>query len=204
MKYCAITGDLIKSREIEQRHKVQAKLVKILDKVNKNFRNVIVVKFTVTLGDEFQGLINSLAESYKIITFITKLIHPVEISFGVGEGGISTSIENTTSKMDGECFFRSREALEEAKKISQSVVYNTQTDVDLMINAIIRLIDAIRNDWKSIHYKRIWLYEKLGTLEKVAKVEKVTKQMISKMLIDIKYDKVKEAKETIEKFLSTV
>ena len=41
-------------------------------------------------------------------------------------------------------FFSFKVALNEAKKINQSVVYNTQTEFDLAINTIIKLIDVIK------------------------------------------------------------
>lgn len=202
--YVAITGDIVESRFLRQRDEVQEKLRKILENINKKFKECIVVKFCFTLGDEFQGLVNSLEKSYAIVSEIQKLIFPVRIYFGVGMGNISTKIYSRTSEMDGECFFRSRAALNEAKKINQSVVYNTQTEFDLAINTIIKLIDVIKKDWKSIHYKRIHLYQQFGTIEKVARIEKVTKQSISKMFKDIKFNEVRSAEENIKKMLSTI
>ncbi len=181
--YVAVTGDLIKSREIPNRSEIQVKLHNILNKINLCFRKEIAVKFSVTLGDEFQGLLNSLEKSFDIINEIQRLMYPVKISFGVGYGYISTKISKRTVDMDGECFMKSREALQQAKKSGEEIVYNTSPDADLTINTIISLISAIKSDWKDIHYRRTWLYEKLGTLKKVAKSEKVSKQMISKMFI---------------------
>jgi len=202
--YVVVTGDIVESRKIEQRDKFQQKLRKVLDEINQKFKKVIVVKFCFTLGDEFQGLINSLGESYTIVKKLQEMLYPVKICFGVGLGDISTKISKQTSGMDGECFLRSRAALEEAKRINQSVVYNTQTNIDLAVNTIIKLLDAIKKDWKSHHYKRVQLYEQLGTLEKVAKAEKVSKQTVSKMFIYIKFNEVKQAEENIKKLLSTI
>lgn len=196
--YCAITGDLVRSREIQQRNEVQMKLAKTLDEVNKQFRNIIKVKFSITLGDEFQGLIKSLEESYDIIEHIMRLIYPVRISFGVGEGAIYTSIEETTSKMDGQCFFRSREALEKAKKRNQSLIYITGDEKrDVAVNTILMLMDTVRQNWKDLHWRRVWKFEELGTYKAVAKVEKVSFQKIFKSLEVAKYKKIKLAEENL-------
>lgn len=202
--YTAITGDLIKSREISNRAEVQIRLQKVLDEINKQFKDVIVVKFSITLGDEFQGLINSVEKSYDIIKEIQKLLYPIKVSFGVGVGSISTKIMKKTTEMDGECFIYSRNALKKAKEENRSIIYITINSIkDLSVNTIIKLTDVIRNNWKPLHYRRIWLYEELGTFEKVAKKEKITKQMVSKMFIDIKYKQIKETEEIIGKILST-
>lgn len=196
--YCAITGDLVRSREIQQRNEVQMKLAKTLDEVNKQFRNIIKVKFSITLGDEFQGLIKSLEESYDIIEYIMRLIYPVRISFGVGEGAIYTSIEETTSKMDGQCFFRSREALEKAKKRNQSLIYITGDEKrNVAVNTILMLMDTVRQNWKDLHWRRVWKFEELGTYKAVAKVEKVSFQKIFKSLKVAKYKKIKLAEENL-------
>jgi len=203
VKYCAITGDLIKSREIQQRNKVQMKLTKILDKVNKQFHSVVVANFSITLGDEFQGLIKSLEESYNITKFITRLLYPVQVSFGVGEGAIYTSIEDTTSKMDGECFFRSREALEKAKDMGKSLIYATGDEKrDTAVNTILMLMDTIRQNWKDLHWRRVWKFEELRTYKAVAKVEKVSFQKIYKSLKVAKYEKIRLAEESIALLLS--
>jgi len=203
IEYCAVTGDLVRSREIEQRHKVQVKLIKVLDKVNKQFRNIIVVGFSVTLGDEFQGLVKSLDESYHIVKSITRLIYPIQVSFGVGWGRIFTSIEETTAKMDGECFFRSREALEKAKSNGQGVKYITGDEKrDVALNTILMLMDTIRQNWKDLHWRRVWKYEELGTYKAVAKTEKVSFQKIDKSLKVAKYEKIKLAEENLTLLLS--
>jgi len=154
-KYTVITGDLVKSREISERYKVQIKLQKVLNAVNKKFRDDIVVNFSITLGDEFQGLLYTPEKSFDIIKEIQREIYPVRISFGVGSGTISTKIAKKTTEMDGECFRKSREALLEAKKLKQEIIYNTGTDIDLSVNTILRLIYSIKSDWKKIHYHRI-------------------------------------------------
>ncbi|MCX7715806.1 MAG: hypothetical protein N2Z73_00125 [Endomicrobia bacterium] len=50
----------------------------------------------------------------------------------------------------------------------------------------------------------MWRYEEYGTFEKVALKEKITKQMVSKMFISIKYHTVKNAEENLKKMLSTL
>ncbi|MCS7228053.1 MAG: SatD family protein, partial [Endomicrobia bacterium] len=74
--YAAITGDLVQSRSFTHRDKIQSKLVSVLEKVNKQFRDFVMVKFTIILGDEFQGLVSSIEKSYDIVKMIQKELYP--------------------------------------------------------------------------------------------------------------------------------
>ncbi|MCD6422562.1 MAG: hypothetical protein J7L42_00380 [Elusimicrobia bacterium] len=203
--FVALTGDVVASRKISYRSRFQQKLLKVIEKINKEFKKVLVVKFAITVGDEFQGLLNSLETSYEIVKEFHQNLFPVKLTFGVGAGRISTAIRKRTSEMDGECFVFSRKALEQAKKLKQSVVYITgKKDRDIAVNTIISLIDTIKSNWKEIHYRRVFRYQCLGTLEEVAKKEKVSKQVISKMFSQIKYAEVKEAEKNLKELLSTL
>lgn len=203
-KLVVITGDLVKSREIKERLKIQLKIKSTLEKVNRRFEKVILVKFSITIGDEFQGLMTSLKQSHSIIKEISRYLYPISVCFGVGEGGISTKISKRTTEMDGECFLLSRRALIEAKKRRQTLIYQTNNNSrDVFINTIIMLQDAIKQNWKDLHYRRVWEYEKYGTTEKVAKKEGVSSRAISKALRVAKYNEIKRAEEVIENSLQT-
>jgi len=202
-KYTVITGDIIKSRELKNRPRVQEKLKSVLNRINEKYREYILVNFSITAGDEFQGLVSEVGKSYAIIKDIEKGIYPLKARFGVGVGRIATPLSNNVGEMDGECFIRSREALENAKELNQSIIYNIGIhEKDISLNTILMLIDAIKKSWKDVHFKRVWLYEELKTYKKVAKKENISKQMVSKMFKNIKYDKVKRAEENLNFLLN--
>ena len=60
MQYYAIIGDIKRFKKIENRCEIQEKLKKILDNVNSIYNNDISAKFLITLGDEFQGLLEMI------------------------------------------------------------------------------------------------------------------------------------------------
>lgn len=197
-KYVVVTGDLIGSQEMPNRREVQSQLKTALAEVNHGFKGTIVVPFVITLGDEFQGAINSLAESYTIIKNLRKEIYPVAVRFGVGCGGISTEIGSTPAEMDGEAFYLSRQALESARKGKRKIQFSTGDEVrDNAVNTILMLIEAIQSDWKEKHYQRVWAYERLGTLEKVAEREGISRQAITETMKSIKYEQIKTAEESL-------
>lgn len=56
MTYIALIGDIIQSKQLTDRSKVQKTLAAYLDDLNKTFAPYIISKLSLTLGDEFQGL----------------------------------------------------------------------------------------------------------------------------------------------------
>jgi len=204
-KVCCRNGVVVKSRQISHRDVVQKKLDRAMSDINRQFKKYVAVKFDFTIGDEFQGLLYSPEKSYAIVREFQKILYPLKILFGIGDGFIKTSIARRTARMDGDCFVKSRDALENAKKLNQSVVYNARSGkLNSAVNTIVMLMDVIKSRWGKIHFRRIFAYEELGTFGKVARKEKVSRQMISKMFSDIKYGEIKKAEENLGKLLSTL
>ena len=113
MQYYAIIGDIKRSKKIENRCEIQEKLKKILDNVNSIYNNDISAKFLITLGDEFQGLLEITAPILEIIKYIQSEIYPIKLRFGVGIGNVSTLINHEAAiGADGPAFYAAREMIE--------------------------------------------------------------------------------------------
>lgn len=113
MQYYAIIGDIKRSKKIENRCEIQEKLKKILDNVNSIYNNDISAKFLITLGDEFQGLLEITAPILEIIKYIQREIYPIKLRFGVGIGNVSMLINHEAAiGADGPAFYAAREMIE--------------------------------------------------------------------------------------------
>lgn len=113
MQYYAIIGDIKRSKKIENRCEIQEKLKKILDNVNSIYNNDISAKFLITLGDEFQGLLEITAPILEIIKYIQREIYPIKLRFGVGIGNVSPLINHEAAiGADGPAFYAAREMIE--------------------------------------------------------------------------------------------
>lgn len=113
MQYYAIIGDIKRSKKIENRCEIQEKLKKILDNVNSIYNNDISAKFLITLGDEFQGLLEITAPILEIIKYIQREIYPIKLRFGVGIGNVSTLINHEAAiGADGPAFYAASEMIE--------------------------------------------------------------------------------------------
>lgn len=152
--YIAIIGDIVDSRKIKNRDDIQKKLLSILKEINIDFKNNIAAKFLITLGDEFQGLLNDANNLLKIIDTIKFKMYPIKIRFGVGIGSIDTNINSEMALgADGPAFHYARAMVEKIRKInkikSKSLI---NTDIILDANNNDNVINLI-NDNLSLCYE---------------------------------------------------
>lgn len=124
MKYFAIIGDMVQSRKLDDRAAVQKKLIEEIESTNQRHKQSIVSPYSVTLGDEFQALYHSPRYLLTDLVFLyLSLERSVKVRFGVGYGEIATEINRKLALgMDGDAFYRARDAIEDAKKQKRSCV----------------------------------------------------------------------------------
>jgi len=173
--YCVITADVNKSRTVVDRAGLQRRILGVLKEANAKFENDIAVPFTITIGDEWQGLLNSIAPSYQIIDFFRQSLTEISVSYGIGAGQVETSFMPRTSEMDGDAFRRSREALNAAKKTKSEIIFDTNNKpIDALLNSICQLLFVVRSRWTERQKEKITLYKHHQNERKVAEELGVT------------------------------
>jgi hypothetical protein len=206
-RYVVVTGDLLGSSRLTERERggLQKKVLAALAECNERFSQDIVAPFTIVAGDEFQGLLKSVPASLDVVGFLQRALHPHVARFGVGCGGMSTQLYESTGPMDGECFHRSRAALTRAEKEKAATRYDTGNEfADTAVNSILDLTQAIQQDWKPLHHRRFRLYEQYRDLQKVAEKDRVSKAAVGKSLKRAKYQAVLTAGAGVRRLLSTL
>lgn len=129
--YCAIIGDIIESRAMQDRSAVQIEIKEILEEINEEFKSEIASRFTITLGDEFQGLLKSSKHVMGIIDKIKIKFHPNKLRFGVGFGEMYTEIiADMAIGSDGPAYYAARKAVEDIKKSNKRY---EQPDQDIQV-----------------------------------------------------------------------
>jgi hypothetical protein len=153
--YIAVIGDLIKSKDIQSRAEVQSKLRITLDNMNHRYASSIASDFTITLGDEFQGVLNHGTLILEILDRIIFEMKPVEIRFGIGIGGIVTEIDrNQSLGADGPAYWNAREAIisvrdnndYETSKIF--IVGESDSRWLKVVNESLRMCDFLASKWR--------------------------------------------------------
>ncbi|HEL0676790.1 SatD family protein [Streptococcus equi] len=155
MLYIAVIGDLIHSKQIQSRSLVQESLKACLEQLNHDFSPYIVSNLSVTLGDEFQGLLTNDAPVFQLIDLINQAMTGYPVRFGIGQGTILTDINPDISiGADGPAYWRAREAIH---YIHQKNDYgNTQVAIrtdkeqkDLVLNSLLAAGEAIKASWRA-------------------------------------------------------
>ena len=202
--YCAIIGDINKSRSLPHRAKVQKQFQRAIDAINKEYKGQISSKFVLTLGDEFQGLLSSPSESYRIVRRFQDLMGSVPFAFGIGLGILATPVNPKEALgMDGECFHRARKALETAKKEHRGVVYDFDSPAASLINALVGLMEVL---WGRLtpRQRRIAQLSKLYNQKDTARRLRITPQAVSKAYASTGLKRLQGAESTLQTYLDSI
>jgi hypothetical protein len=202
--YCVVIGDISKSRELRDRAIIQERFKAAIEEINRRFTDSIVSRFLITIGDEFQGVLNDAAKSYDVIVATRELLYPVQFVFGIGVGTITTEIAPEAIGMDGPAFHNARAALEEGKEKGYEVRYRGLGEpLDYLINATLVLIEALKRNWTEHQFKVITVYRQTGNQAEVARRLKVSRSAISQILAAAGWDAVAVGEDAIKKLLSS-
>lgn len=153
--YLAIIGDIIQSKQIDDRAKLQEKIQTVFGHIDSKYSDIIQSKFTLTLGDEFQALLKPSKEIFELLEELEYLI-PVPFRYGLGYGILNTDFDKDVSiGADGPAYWNAREAIEKIHDHNWSGKTNgyivTKDDVfDQTFNNFILLSDTLKNDWTNL------------------------------------------------------
>jgi hypothetical protein len=150
-----IMADIIKSRETDL--VLTAQLLKSLCvHINNKYKKSILSPLTITLGDEFQGVVDSAKTGLLIIIEMEEVILKNEIDFKLRYvllyGRIETKINTQTAyEMLGEGLTDARHILTAAKKEKYRFYIHGTANADLSDN-LFRIYQSILDDWKIKDY----------------------------------------------------
>ena len=191
----AIIGDIIGSRDLgPQRSNAQKKLFSFLADINKKYRIDILATFTVTVGDEFQGLVRQGDLIPNLIWDLeTHLNYSVRL--GVGCGRLSTQLQPSAIGMDGPVWHAAREAIKDSYKTGKygGVFKNFSDKDDVILNGFARILHAQR---KRLTEKQLTILNLLRSGLSQADVAarlRISKQAISRHVITAGWNAYEEA-----------
>lgn len=161
--YGAVIGDIVDSRQLEDRYLVQEQLKQVIEDINTKYREDLAAGFVLTLGDEFQGLFNQGEHLLEVLDYIRLKMYPVKVRFGVGFGDMTTAIDPARAiGADGPAFYAARAAINAIKDlggryespISDVVIrtYNRQIKESQPLALVDELLSAaslIEHKWTS-------------------------------------------------------
>lgn len=212
--YCAIIGDIIGSKLINNRKETQKKLNEVLTSINEKYKNDIAAKFLITLGDEFQGLLKEPYNLLKILFTISMELYPIKIRFGIGFGEINTSINKEMAiGADGPAYYMARKAIEEIKdkeiryeKPYHNIIINYNNlkyeKIIRLVNATLSICGLIEGRWSEKQREAIRLLnDKEKNLKNVASDLHVSKSSIHRRIDSSGYYTYRHAIDTVRELL---
>ena len=152
--YLALIADVIDSKTVQERLDLQKQVEKTLQKMNELFGDYLASRFTLTLGDEFQALLEVDAPVFQIIDTLRSELTPTQLRFGIGLGEIVTSIDPLQSiGADGPAYWNARTAINlvhQKNDYGNTQIYfsSGKENQDFFVNALIASGEAIRSGWR--------------------------------------------------------
>lgn len=212
--YTVIIGDIIDSKLIPNRQQVQKKFKEVLRQVNMKYADELASKFTITLGDEFQGLLKKSDNAIRIILEIEKNMAPIKMRFGIGIGAISTSINfEQSSEIDGPAYHRARAMIEllevrenQHLRPAGNILLASKEEnkaIDQLLNSLFSVTAALKLNWTPKQQEIIETYQLCGENQsKAAEKLGIGQSSVSRALSSANYATYQTAMESIHSFLS--
>lgn len=203
--YAAITADIVGSTDF---YKTNGKPLRpifldVLAEVNRLHAAQLAVPFTVTLGDEVQGLVSDPADSPHVAYDLRLQLSPLKCRIGVGIGSVVSDLAESTTQMEGQAFSMSREALGIAERPKpRQTVYRVEDRVlESTANAMMLLIDAIQGRWTVKQWEAVRLYRDYNDLSRAGDAIGLAPQSIDDRLRPTHWRDVDEALSELSRLI---
>ncbi len=148
-KYFVLIGDIVGSRELPQRSSLQKKFADTLKTVQEKYAAAIISPLTLTIGDEFQAVLQNADHLFDILRETELALDDVTFRYGLGIGNIDTEINRQYSiGMDGPAFHFAREAVEEAR--IRNIRFRCRCDdpfKEKRLNILLGWLDVSTHSW---------------------------------------------------------
>jgi len=152
MKYFILMADIIKSSE-KKAPKMMAHFSEMVEQVNHQYAGNLLSPLTITLGDEFQGVVKGIADAISVIFKLDYLLlsatEPYKLRYVVNYGNIDTPLNpERAHRMLGPGLTEAREYLDRMKKEKVSVsVLGLQQSKQHKLNLAFMLYRSLYDDW---------------------------------------------------------
>lgn len=180
-----ILGDVVASREIDDREAFRDAIETALDAVNVRYADEVVGEFALLKGiDEIAGVIRDPRNLYRLLRDVVSAARPGSIRFAVVHGEIDVGAAgDVAGEMDGPAFHRADEALIEVTDADLYVTFSGRRPAfDPVIEASVNLLLMAREDWTDRQRAMVAAYEATGTQAAVADRFGVSQQTVSATL----------------------
>lgn len=201
----AFIGDISASRDLEadDRRDVQERLGDLLERINGELEDAVLADFTITVGDEFQGLLVRPGALPELMWRLRDRLPRLRFWTGVGFGRLDTELEERAVGMDGPAFHRAREALEVAHDEGlHGGVFSGFGEDDRVLGGLSRLLDWQRQGFTDAQREAIRHVRRGESQTEAAEEIGVSRQAVSKRLAAAGWRAYRDAEQSLRELLS--
>lgn len=199
-----VLGDVIQSREIDDRESFRATLSEACESVNRQFGDDVDAPFRLLKGvDELGAVLASAANVYEMVKTLFDALYPHRLRVAVVLGEIDVGGgTGVVSEMDGPAFHRADGLLDQLE--ASELLFEMQTGrdrFDLAVSDEINLLLARRQQWTDRQHEIIRRYEQYENQYEVADELDITQQAVSSTLQQTSWSMLRQVEERLGRVL---
>lgn len=190
--YAVLMGDIVGSEQSHSPDRLHALFNRIITDQNATGPASILSPLTITLGDEFQGLVRNLAASVPIMRDIRLefLLDGIECRFALGATVLQTSVNSERAwNMMGTGFAGTREKLNEKR---DDVLYRfflpSEPSVEIALEALGASLTSIERKWTARQLSDIAELLSGKSVQEVARLRNVSAHSVYKVRSSGEFD----------------
>jgi len=153
-----IMADIISSRHIKKEEDFMGQFKSLIALVNERFKNQIISPLTITLGDEFQGIVDSAPTLFELLFFLEEQRiesgNTFQLRYSMVYGEIETEVNTKIAyEMYGVGLTQAREGLQRAKDLGHYYHVDLKTTFEAQLKLCLELYQSIKSEWKPREYE---------------------------------------------------
>lgn len=160
MDYVIVMADILQSRE-KDANELMLEFKETVKHINDNWQTNIISPLTITLGDEFQAIIDTVENAVNIIIEIEEFMLAKEFTFKLryvlNFGKIETEINREIAhEMLGEGLTDARKALTDLKNSESRFLIKFKKEdwrIEKMLNDTFKIFQYYTDSWKANDYR---------------------------------------------------
>jgi len=155
-----IMADIISSRNIRKDEGFMGQFKRLTNLANQAFEEKIISPLTITLGDEFQGIVDSAHTLFELVFFLEEQSiaagYSFQLRYSLVHGEIETEINTEIAyEMYGAGLTKAREALKLTKETKENYYVALNGPVDTQLQLCMKLYQSVKSEWKIAEYEVI-------------------------------------------------
>lgn len=154
-----VMADIVKSRSYNGEVLIDS-FSRLVRRCNEMYENEILSPYTITLGDEFQGVVRSMKAAIETIFFLEENLLVEDLSFKLRYVVVFDKIETPINReiahgMTGPGLALAREMLTKKQRGKSRFQFKLSYGHDFELNMLFRLVELLVSSWNKKDYMLI-------------------------------------------------